>query len=153
MSTSCALQAKTEMTTGAPGMQILLRITPNMFREGFGAEAVTGAITRLMEVAGIDPEGEAPGSLDAVEVGWWRSAEMSPLATLKQLAKMCEDEKVTDAESGEVTVTAAKKIKALGVYDFSAECAAAAAALRCALLSGHDSQVPVALMRCKQVWQ
>ena len=63
------------------------------------------------------------GVLDAVEVVWWSEEAASPLQTLKQLAKMCEDETETDAESGEVTVTAPKKIRALGVADFSAKCA------------------------------
>jgi hypothetical protein len=44
-------------------VQALLRITPNIFREGFGPDAVTAAVTRLMENMGIDPEGETPGAL------------------------------------------------------------------------------------------
>lgn len=44
------------------------------------------------------------------------------VAALKHLAKMCVDETETDPETGETTVTAAKKIKALGVYNFSARC-------------------------------
>ena len=100
--------------------QSVHRLTPNIFREGFSAEAIDGSIVRLMEQNGLDPEAETPGCLDAVEVGWWSSDHGSPIAVLKRLAKMCEDESETDAETGEVTLTAAKKIKALGVYDFPA---------------------------------
>lgn len=104
-------------------VQAVLRITPNIFCEGFTSDAISGAVTQLMTANGLDPEGDAPGCLDAVEVGWWSGEALSPVDTLKQLAKMCVDKTETDADSGEVTVTAAKMIKALGVYDFSARCA------------------------------
>ena len=101
-----------------------MRISANMFHEsGVTPDAITAAVTRLLTVYGMDPEGDTPGSLDAVEVGWWSHEAMTPLATLRELAKMCEDVTETDEESGEVSVIAAKKIKALGVYDFDAECA------------------------------
>lgn len=103
-------------------MQVILRLTPNAFREGLGEESIANSITRLMETFGLETEGDSPGSLDAVEVGWWQNEARSPLAVLQQLAKMCEDETESDADSGEVTVTAPKKIKALGVYNFDAEC-------------------------------
>jgi len=41
------------------------------------------------------------------------------VAALKQLSKLCVNQTETDA-AGEVTVTAARKIKALGVYNFAA---------------------------------
>jgi hypothetical protein len=72
-----------------------------------------------MEVQGLDPEGESPGSLDAVEVGWWDHDAVSPVAVLQQLDKLCEDETETDAETGEVTLKTRKKIKALGVANFA----------------------------------
>lgn len=113
------LRAERENAT----LQAIMRISANMFQEkGVTADAVAAAVTNFMAVFGIDPESETPGSLDAVEVAWWTREGMTPLATLRQLAEMCEDVTETDAESGEVTVTAPKKIKALGVYDFDAEC-------------------------------
>jgi hypothetical protein len=99
---------------------VLLRITPNIFREGFSSEAIAARITRLMEIQGLDPEGESPGSLDAVEVGWWDFDRVSPVAVLQQLDKLCQEETETDAETGEVTIKVSKKIKALGVVNFPA---------------------------------
>jgi hypothetical protein len=102
--------------------QAVLRLTPNIFREGFSSDAISAAVTRLMQASGHDPEGDAPGCLDAIEVGWWSGETLTPVDTLKQLAKMCVNETETNADSGEVTVTAARRVKALGVYDFSAPC-------------------------------
>ena len=107
-------------------MQVLLRIAPNVFREGFSGGAVAACVTRLMEAQGLDPEGEAPGSLAAVEVAWWDhgGGAPGPVEALRQLDKLCQDETETDPDSGEVTVTAPRKIRALGVYDFPDACAA-----------------------------
>ena len=96
-----------------------------MFKDGFSTETVPAAITKLMEQLGLDPEANPAACIDAVEVGWWSHEEgCGAVAVLKQLEAMCEDETETDPDSGEVTVTAPKKIKALGVYDFPAQCAA-----------------------------
>jgi hypothetical protein len=53
----------------------------------------------------------------------WDSEVGSPVPVLKELGRMCVDETETDPDSGEVTVTAAKKIRALGVRGFLAKCA------------------------------
>jgi hypothetical protein len=101
--------------------RIIFRISPNMFTGAVTEETITAAVTRLMEAAGIDPEGESPGALDAVELCWWDEELADPVPTLRQLAAMCKDETAMDEESGEVTITGPKKIVALGVSGMSAE--------------------------------
>ena len=114
----CVLERGPE---GAP--RLLFRMSPNMFRGPVTDETVTAAISRLMEVSGIDPEGETPGSLDIVELCWWDEELADPVPALRLLSAMCKDQTATDEETGEVTVTAAKKICALGVHGMSAKCA------------------------------
>lgn len=114
----CVLERGPE---GAP--RLLFRMSPNMFRGPVTDETVTAAISRLMEVSGIDPEGETPGSLDIVELCWWDEELADPVPALRLLSAMCKDQTATDEETGEVTITTAKKICALGVHGMSAKCA------------------------------
>jgi hypothetical protein len=102
--------------------RILFRLSPNMFRGQITDEIVSASIKRVMEAAGIDPEGETPGSLDIVEICWWDEELADPIPTLRLLGALCKDETATDEETGEVTVTAPKKICALGVHGMSAKC-------------------------------
>lgn len=106
----------------AAAPQLIFRIALNVLRAAVTEEVVAEAVARLMETAGIDPEGEAPEALDAVEVCWWEGSGQSPVAALRQLADMCREVTEVDEETGEVTVTAPRKIRALGVYGFSARC-------------------------------
>lgn len=106
----------------AAAPQLIYRIAPNALRTSVTDETVAEAVARLQEAAGIDPEAEVPEALDAVEVCWWEGSGQSPVRALRQLGEMCREVTEVDEESGEVTVTAPRKIRALGVYGFSARC-------------------------------
>lgn len=106
----------------AAAPQIIFRVAPNALRSAVTEEVVSDTVARLMETAGADPEAEAPEALDAVEVCWWEGSGQSPVAALRQLQEMCREVTETDEETGEVTVTAPRKIRALGVYGFSTRC-------------------------------
>lgn len=103
---------------------MVYRLAPNALRVPVTEETISEAVARLMETAGIDPEAEAPEALDAVELCWWEGASAAGAArALRQLADMCREVVEVDEESGERTVTAPRKIRALGVFGFSARCA------------------------------
>ena len=51
-------------------MQIVQRLAPNIFRSGFSTEAITTAVSAMMQTQGIDPENAGGASLDALELVW-----------------------------------------------------------------------------------
>lgn len=130
----CALERGKE---SAPSL--IFQLSPNMFRGPVNDETISTAISRLMEVSGIDPEGESPGSLDIVELCWRDEDLADPVPTLRFLNAMCKDETTTDEETGEVTVTAPKKICALGVHGMSARHVTAPARIIRKLCATHAS--------------
>lgn len=124
----------------AAAPQIIFRISPNALRTTVTEDTITDAVTRLMEAAGVDPEADAPEPLDAVELCWWEGSGESPVRVLRQLGEMCREVTEVDEESGEVTVTAPRKIRALGVYGFSARCEPLAASACRRLCEKHPSE-------------
>eukprot|EP00892_Ulva_mutabilis_P009012 jgi/Ulvmu1/6483/UM003_0114.1 len=121
----------------AAAPRLIFRIAPNVMRAAVTAEVVSEAVVRVAEAAGVGPEAEAPEPLDAVEVCWWEGSGQSAVGALRQLGDMCREETETDEETGEVTVTAPRKIRALGVYGFSARAIEQAVAAGVSLAFAH----------------
>ena len=65
-----AFKKRCDLERGAGSVQIVQRLTPNIFRSGFSTEAITTAVSTMMQTQGIDPENAGGASLDALELVW-----------------------------------------------------------------------------------
>jgi len=108
--------ARYKLERGAGKVQVLVRLLPNIFADSYSpGETLEPLVDKIRaNVFGAD----APDALDLVQLAWLDAAGRDPVPTLRKLAALAEDKIEVNEESGEVTVTEPKKIKAVGLVDF-----------------------------------
>jgi len=128
-----AFKRRYEKERGPNKIQLLTRLVPNQFQDGYkGGEYVDAMVERVRQaVYGA----EAADALDLVQLNWWDVAAGDAEPTLKALQRLAED-KLEVSEEGEVSVTEPKKIRAVGLVDFPAR----------GVLAAVQAGVPVATL-------
>ncbi|GMH36134.1 hypothetical protein BSKO_04002 [Bryopsis sp. KO-2023] len=121
-----AFKKRYELERGANKIQIFTKFVPNVFREDYVVEHVEQAIDKMRENLQVE-------IVDMVQVYWWDFEGHDPVPTLRALQKLKEDKVEVDPDSGAQTVTAPKKIKAIGLVDFPAR------AIKDAIHAGVDA--------------
>lgn len=104
-----------EKERGPGKIQLLTRLVPNMFQDGYNAQGFIEGVVEKIRQAVYGAESTDP--LDLVQLYWWDVQALDVEATLKSLQKLCEDQ-VEVGEDGELTITAPKKVRAIGLVDF-----------------------------------
>lgn len=99
-----------------PGkVQILTRLTPCIFQDGYSPAAVEATIERIRTtILGAD----SVDAIDFAQLFWWSPTDLDVLPTLRALHKLSEDKIEVNEETGEVTVIEPKKIRGIGLVDF-----------------------------------
>lgn len=119
-----------EKERGPGKIQVLLKMVPNIYQDGFSAAIVEPLVDKMREaVYGA----EAPEALDLVQLYWWDLKDSNVLPVLKVLQKLSEDKLEVNEETGEVSITEPKKIKGIALVDFPPR----------AILSAIQAGVPI----------
>ncbi|MEW5315305.1 MAG: hypothetical protein WDW38_006745 [Sanguina aurantia] len=133
-----------ERERGTNRIQILTRLVPNIFHEGYSPAVVETLVDRMR--ANVYTL-EAPEPLDLLQLIWWDLQAVDPeaastpsflcavdvLPTLKALQQLTEDKMEPGADGAEEVLLEPRRVKGLALVDFPAS----------ALLAALQAGVPV----------
>jgi len=129
-----AFKRRCDRERGEGAVQLLARIVPNIFQDGYKPELLEPLVDK-MRVNLYGEESAAP--LDFLQLFWWDLASRDVLPTLKALQRLAEDKLEVNEETGEASVSEPRKVRGLGLVDFPAR----------GVLAAIQAGVPVAAVQ------
>mmetsp|Transcript_36018 Transcript_36018/g.101993 ORF Transcript_36018/g.101993 Transcript_36018/m.101993 type:complete len:511 (-) Transcript_36018:159-1691(-) len=119
-----------EAERGPDKVQIFTKLIPNIFTDTFTPSLVTEAVDR--QLARMELQ-----QLDLVQIMWWDFKEKDVIPTLKALKALTLDDATINPETGEVTMNALAKVRAIGLLNFPYR----------AILDAIQTGIPVTLVQ------
>eukprot|EP00877_Chromochloris_zofingiensis_P015228 jgi/Chrzof1/995/Cz01g36060.t1 len=109
-----------ESERGPDKIQVLAKLGPNCFADGFGADAMVESAVERIRVNVLGQEG-LQGALDLLQLHWFEFQDHDVLPVLRTLGRLVEDKTEWNAETNEMMIIEPKKIKTIGLIDFPCE--------------------------------
>ncbi|KAL6758295.1 radial spoke protein 5 [Haematococcus lacustris] len=126
-----AFKRRYDRERGPGKVQLLTRLVPNIFQDGYSGPSFVEAVVDRIRAAVLPPESQEP--LDLVQLFWWDVQEGDAVATLKALQALTEDKLDLSEEGEQVAVLEPRKVRAIGLVDFPSR----------AVISAIQAGVPV----------